>query len=350
MCRATRVQKLWGRRMVGRTYDSGSSMGDAHGSRGMRFGRALHGAVLIVLLLLLAPRPTAGLGGPGEPGEPCSIATENVLCAVGPGDDGTIGLIEGCFDWTFTFTNGSTATAHYLLFPTDLVPSAVVVLTPPVAPGESRTLTVRICGVESETKVCIPFIAADQFVEECCHGEHCFETPGCDCIQFTTITATYVPGGSTTNFLVTFDLQNLATYPVQWSFFLPESMPAGTTIIPPFRNLALFPPFFGPVPQFGIATGVNTTVKFLTPPPPGTIICMRVTVHAPDLVECCSEVLCFEIGYPDPCDLNGDGVVDGFDLGILLSAWGSSGPGDLDGDGIVDGADLGILLSCWSAP
>ena len=46
-------------------------------------------------------------------------------------------------------------------------------------------------------------------------------------------------------------------------------------------------------------------------------------------------------------DLNGDGVVDGGDLTILLGNWGSSGVGDLNGDGIVDGADLAILLGNW---
>lgn len=49
-----------------------------------------------------------------------------------------------------------------------------------------------------------------------------------------------------------------------------------------------------------------------------------------------------------PGDLNGDGAVNGADLGILLSNWGGSGAGDLDGNGIVDGADLGVLLSAWS--
>ena len=48
-----------------------------------------------------------------------------------------------------------------------------------------------------------------------------------------------------------------------------------------------------------------------------------------------------------PADLNGDGVVDGIDLGILLSGWGSAGAGDLNGDGVVDGIDLGVLLSAW---
>lgn len=46
-------------------------------------------------------------------------------------------------------------------------------------------------------------------------------------------------------------------------------------------------------------------------------------------------------------DLNNDGAVDGADLGLLLSNWGTAGPGDLNGDGVVDGADLGILLSTW---
>jgi probable HAF family extracellular repeat protein len=47
-------------------------------------------------------------------------------------------------------------------------------------------------------------------------------------------------------------------------------------------------------------------------------------------------------------DLDGNGVVDGADLGLLLSAWGGGGPADLDGNGIVDGADLGVLLAAWT--
>ncbi len=47
-------------------------------------------------------------------------------------------------------------------------------------------------------------------------------------------------------------------------------------------------------------------------------------------------------------DLNGDDIVNGADLGLLLAAWGTAGPGDLNNDGTVNGADLGILLSSWS--
>jgi hypothetical protein len=48
-------------------------------------------------------------------------------------------------------------------------------------------------------------------------------------------------------------------------------------------------------------------------------------------------------------DLNGDDVVDGADVGLLLAAWGQGvdGPADIDQDGDVDGADLGLLLSAW---
>lgn len=48
-------------------------------------------------------------------------------------------------------------------------------------------------------------------------------------------------------------------------------------------------------------------------------------------------------------DLNGDGQVNGADLGLLLANWNGSGTGDLDGSGAVTGADLGELLAAWGA-
>jgi hypothetical protein len=49
-------------------------------------------------------------------------------------------------------------------------------------------------------------------------------------------------------------------------------------------------------------------------------------------------------------DLNGDGAVNGFDLAILLAAWGPcrNCPEDLNENGIVNGFDLAILLAQWS--
>jgi hypothetical protein len=63
-------------------------------------------------------------------------------------------------------------------------------------------------------------------------------------------------------------------------------------------------------------------------------------------------------GVPDECqlipgDLNGDGVVDGEDLGLALLGWGpcpaaDSCGADLNGDGVINGADLGDMLLNWS--
>lgn len=50
----------------------------------------------------------------------------------------------------------------------------------------------------------------------------------------------------------------------------------------------------------------------------------------------------------DPADLNGDGTVNGADLGLLLIGWSTAGPGDINGDGTVNGADLGLLLVGFS--
>lgn len=57
---------------------------------------------------------------------------------------------------------------------------------------------------------------------------------------------------------------------------------------------------------------------------------------------------------PDACvdaipgDFNGDGRVDGTDLGVFLVGWGQPGVTDLDGDGTTNGVDLGIMLVSWT--
>ncbi|MCB9838410.1 MAG: hypothetical protein H6813_03645 [Phycisphaeraceae bacterium] len=50
-----------------------------------------------------------------------------------------------------------------------------------------------------------------------------------------------------------------------------------------------------------------------------------------------------------PADLNGDGVVDTADLGVLLGQFGGAGSADLNDDGVVDTADLGILLGAFGS-
>ena len=53
---------------------------------------------------------------------------------------------------------------------------------------------------------------------------------------------------------------------------------------------------------------------------------------------------------PLPGDINGDGIVDGADMGLMLLYWGQCDncPADLDGDGEVSGADVGLLLVNWT--
>jgi hypothetical protein len=47
-------------------------------------------------------------------------------------------------------------------------------------------------------------------------------------------------------------------------------------------------------------------------------------------------------------DLNGDGVVDGTDLSLVLGFWGTdSAVADINLDGLVNGIDLSIVLGFW---
>ncbi|MBL9148293.1 MAG: hypothetical protein JNM94_06315 [Phycisphaerae bacterium] len=61
-----------------------------------------------------------------------------------------------------------------------------------------------------------------------------------------------------------------------------------------------------------------------------------VTVKVADIIPC-------------PADLNGDGLIDGADLAILLGSWGPclGCNADFDLSGMVDGADLAVLLGAW---
>ena len=52
-----------------------------------------------------------------------------------------------------------------------------------------------------------------------------------------------------------------------------------------------------------------------------------------------------------PGDLNGDGEVNGADLGLLFASWGPCAgcPADLNGDGFVNGADVGLMLLAYGS-
>ena len=55
----------------------------------------------------------------------------------------------------------------------------------------------------------------------------------------------------------------------------------------------------------------------------------------------------FSQSTPSRFDLNGDWLVGGADLGMVLGQWGGPGTADFNGDGIVNGADIAPLLGAW---
>jgi hypothetical protein len=63
---------------------------------------------------------------------------------------------------------------------------------------------------------------------------------------------------------------------------------------------------------------------------------------------CSTRNVTVEFIDPCPADLNGDNIVNGLDLGLVLAAWGTPKQ-DITGDAVTDGTDLGILLASWGA-
>ena len=61
---------------------------------------------------------------------------------------------------------------------------------------------------------------------------------------------------------------------------------------------------------------------------------------------CSTRNVTVEFVDPCPADLNGDNIVNGVDLGLLLAAWGTAEQ-DITGDDTTDGVDLGIMLASW---
>jgi hypothetical protein len=61
-------------------------------------------------------------------------------------------------------------------------------------------------------------------------------------------------------------------------------------------------------------------------------------------------IVAYEVESTVPGDLDGDGEINGADMGLLLVAWGTVDPGaaDINGDGVCNGADLGLLLNAWT--
>lgn len=98
------------------------------------------------------------------------------------------------------------------------------------------------------------------------------------------------------------------------------------------------------------AAGGAETLTSILLPAADTYAVRVYPSSASDDVQVYSITVTLNLAPVRPTDVNGDGIVDGADLGILLGTWGPVACGsiyDFTGDCKVDGADLGILLGDW---
>jgi hypothetical protein len=261
---------------------------------------------------------------------PClTVTEEDIVCKE-----------DGSFNYTFTVTNQSGQTAAVLILPDPSMSPNVIPLNPPLATGNSTTVTVNINGPLPGTQFCFEMILGSVKGQECCHIEHCVELPDCECaeISHVGVVATSTPGV----FDVTFTLTNLE--PWLMGHITLFATGGNGTLTPALLNVPATPMWGSQV--LGPVT-INTTVA------PGSQFCFTIGNHSMDWVQCCFVELCVTVPTPspsgNPADLDNDGDVDAADLATLLGAWGSPGPGDLNEDGVVNAADLAIMLGSWGS-
>lgn len=127
------------------------------------------------------------------------------------------------------------------------------------------------------------------------------------------------------------------------SEFLSDGMVAAYSLDPQVGTAVLRATFSGPASSgFGAAVATRG----------GALVACGMPSAGPAGMVGGVRVLSLPQGATADADLDGDGMVDAVDLGILLAAWGSDGSdsgADLDGDGVVGGPDLGRLLARWLA-
>jgi len=92
-----------------------------------------------------------------------------------------------------------------------------------------------------------------------------------------------------------------------------------------------------PVPDWGMLIKKVDRVTFFYGNPEDFFIFQMWTVGADNIIQ-----------TRRITDTNGDGIVDGADLAVILGEWGTSNTiADLDGDGNVGGGDLALVLGDW---
>lgn len=266
---------------------------------------------------------------------PCSFVSE-----VHPHCEGNFHTV------TFTVTNFSASTVHYLLIPDQYTAPHVIPMTPPLPPGGSGTVTVTVTGLPEDVLFyCFDVILADIYVEECCRAEVCFDVPVCECVVITSSEVTCDPVSGLASLEFTF--LNLRPDDMEHVFLVPLPPHAGAILTPDYVDIPATPPMttrtVGPVTIDGVD--------------PGDTLCIRLAVHNNILLECCSVVVCFEVPFPCagfgcPPDFNNDGTLNSNDLFEFLGAFfAGDASADYDHDGAVDTEDFfrytrEFFLSC----
>ena len=249
------------------------------------------------------------------------------------------GQLSVNYDLEITVTNNSGQDAHFLniVGPVDdhSIPLG------PLSNGSSTTVNLTLLGPIVNDVVCLDLVLLNADSEACCAMELCLEVPDCDCAIVDVLDVQCIEDGVYT---FTFQVTNLFDPHIFESLFFNADAGSPSDFDPEYVALGGLAPYttsgvLGPVT-------VNTSLN------PGDVVSVQVGLHNESLQECCVEILEFELPEcdgPSTCtpDLNGDGVVNGADLGLLLGNFGGIGIGDIDCDGDVDGADLGLLLSAW---
>ncbi len=266
---------------------------------------------------------------------PCLDVVGTLECLV---EDGQI---SQNYALEFEITNNSTEAAQYLLI-TGPVSSNVVPLVPELLPGQTTTVDLTVTGPIVDETVCFSLTLYDENFDECCglDGQDiCLVVPECDCAvdQAWEVVCIDEAAGI---YEFSFELVNLTSDVVEHVFLV--SSPGSPFTFSP-DHVAV-----PPTPQFG--TMSVGPIQVTTSLVPGDDIDFVATLHVANLAECCGEPVSFTLpecgsgSTGNPYDLNGDGIVDGADMGIIFGNWGGSGIGDIDGDGVVGASDLGLLL------
>ncbi len=223
---------------------------------------------------------------------------------------------SGTYTVTFDLQNNSGVDVTHLVLPTtSTVPGAPVTIapnvipqSPPLAPGDSTTVTVTIANGTAGERVCFAVGMLDEDFEECCGKEVCVTLPNCDCLNISNEIIECDPSAPGL-YNYTFTITNISTITAENTFLLGNpSLPLRVTFTPDAFN---YPP---------LAPGASITLSTqISGGTPGSL-CFQVTLHDASLVDCCAVDHC--ITLPDcgnPCITNLHCDVDPATGAVVLS-------------------------------